>query len=176
MSVSKLFNMKTILTAPIKKGKDVWIADTARVFGQVVLGSEVSIWFGAVIRGDINKIKIGNRSNVQDNAVIHVDAGFPTTIGNDCIVGHGAIVHGATLKNNVLIGMHATVLNGAVIGNYCIVGANALVTEGMQIPDFSLVLGSPAKVVKKLTEQQMERVKQNAKSYVDLSKYYLKYF
>lgn len=176
MSVSKLFNMKTILNAPIKKGKDVWIADTARVFGRVVLGSEVSIWFGAVLRGDINKIKIGNRSNVQDNAVIHVDAGFPTSIGNDCIVGHGAIVHGATLKNNVLIGMHATVLNGAVIGNYCIVGANALVTEGMQIPDFSLVLGSPAKVVKKLTEQQMERVKQNAKSYVDLSKYYLKYF
>lgn len=168
--------MKDILQTPIQKGEQVWIADTARVFGKVTLGSECSVWFGAVLRGDADEINIGDRSNVQENAVIHVDPGFPVNIGHDCIIGHGAIVHGATLENHVLIGMHATILNGAKIGNYCIIGANALVTEGMVVPDYSLVLGSPAKVVKQLSEIQIEKVKRNAEAYVLLSKEYLKHY
>jgi carbonic anhydrase/acetyltransferase-like protein (isoleucine patch superfamily) len=113
---------------------------------------------------------------VQENAVIHVDPGFPAIIGDDCIVGHGAIVHGASLANNVLVGMHATILNGAKIGNFCIIGANALVTEGTIIPDYSVVLGSPAKVVKQLSDEQIEKVKRNAQAYVDLGKEYIKYW
>jgi carbonic anhydrase/acetyltransferase-like protein (isoleucine patch superfamily) len=168
--------MKKILSTPINKGKDVWIADTARVFGLISLGDECSIWFGAVLRGDADSIRIGNRSNVQENAVIHVDPGFPAIIGDDCIIGHGAIVHGATLANNVLVGMHATILNGAKVGNFCIIGANALVTEGTIIPDYSVVLGSPAKVVKQLSDEQIEKVKRNAQAYVDLGKEYIKYW
>jgi carbonic anhydrase/acetyltransferase-like protein (isoleucine patch superfamily) len=168
--------MKTILQTPIEIGEQVWIADTARVFGRVKLGDECSVWFGAVLRGDADSITLGNRSNVQENAVIHVDPGFPVTIGDDCIIGHGAIVHGATLANNVLIGMHATVLNGAKIGNFCIVGANALVPEGMEIPDYSVVLGSPARIVKQLTEVQIEKVKRNAEAYVLLSKEYIAHY
>ncbi len=171
-----LARLEEILSMPIKKGIDVWIADTARVFGQVTLGDFCSVWFGAVIRGDGDTITIGNRSNVQENSVIHVDPGFPVTIGHDCIIGHGAIVHGATLGNHVLIGMHATVLNGAGIGDFCIIGANALVTEGMQVPPYSLVLGSPAKVVKQLSDTQIENVKRNAQTYVDLSGEYLKHY
>jgi carbonic anhydrase/acetyltransferase-like protein (isoleucine patch superfamily) len=176
MSNAVLSNMEKILNAPIKKGKDVWIADTARVFGNVVLGDECSIWFGAVLRGDNDAIVVGNRSNVQENAVVHVDPGFSASIGNDCIIGHGAIVHGATLGNNVLVGMHATVLNGANVGNFCIIGAHALITEGMHIPDYSVVMGAPAKVVKQLTAEQIEKVKKNAQAYVDLSKEYIKHW
>lgn len=168
-----LLRMKEILQAPIKKGKEVWIADTARVFGKVTLGDECSVWFGAVLRGDSDTITLGNRSNVQENAVIHVDPGFPAIIGNDCIIGHGAIVHGATLGDHVLVGMHATVLNGAKVGNFCIIGAHALVTEGMVIPDHSIVMGSPAKVVKQMTPEHVEKVKRNAQAYVNLSKQYI---
>lgn len=171
-----LSRIKEILNTPIQKGKDVWIADTARVFGRVTLGDECSVWFGAVLRGDGDDISVGNRTNIQENAVVHVDPGFPTTIGTDCIIGHGAIVHGATLGNHVLVGMHATVLNGAVVGNFCIIGANALVTEGMRIPDFSIVMGAPAKVVKQLSEAHIVKVKRNAQSYVELSKEYLKHW
>lgn len=161
------------LKQAIGKGKEVFIADTARVFGKVTLGDEVSIWFGAVLRGDGDTIKIGNKSNIQDHAVIHVDPGFPTFIGNECIVGHGAIVHGATLSNNVLVGMHATILNGAEIGEFSIIGAGALVPEGMKIPPYSLVLGVPAKVIKTITEEQKVKIIKNAESYVNLSKVYL---
>jgi carbonic anhydrase/acetyltransferase-like protein (isoleucine patch superfamily) len=169
-----LSSIKEILNTPIRKGSEVWIADTARVFGRVTLGDECSVWFGAVLRGDGDTISVGSRTNIQENAVVHVDPGFPTTIGTDCIIGHAAIVHGATLGNHVLVGMHATVLNGAVVGNFCIIGANALVTEGMQIPDYSIVMGSPAKVVKQLSDVHIEKVKRNALSYVELSKEYLK--
>lgn len=155
------------------KGKAIFIADTARVIGNVNLGDEVSIWFGAVLRGDADKISIGNRSNIQDNAVIHVDPGFPTTIGEACIVGHGAIVHGATLANNVLVGMRATIMNGAHIGEYSIIGAGAVVPEGMQIPPFSLVLGIPAKIIRSIDEEQKNKIVKNADSYVNLSKVYL---
>jgi carbonic anhydrase/acetyltransferase-like protein (isoleucine patch superfamily) len=168
-------DLKQVLQTPVEKGKEVWIADTARVFGQVTLGDECSVWYGAVLRGDGDTITIGNRSNIQENAVVHVDPGFPVTVGEECIIGHGAIVHGATLGNNVLVGMQATILNGARVGNFCIIGAHALVTEGMVIPDNSLVMGVPAKVVKPLSEEQLQKVKQNAVSYVELSKQYLKY-
>lgn len=167
---------KSILTTPIQKGKEVWIADTARVFGQVVLGDECSVWFGAVIRGDGDAIHIGNRTNIQENAVVHVDPGFPVSIGHDCIIGHGAIVHGATVGDHVLVGMRATILNGAKIGRFCIIGAHALVTEGMEVPDYAVVMGSPGKVVKQLNEQQIEKIKQNAASYVNLSKVYLQFW
>ena len=176
MSGSFLKDMKSILQTPIQKGKDVWIADTARVFGKVILGDESSVWFSAVLRGDSDLIKIGDRSNIQESAVVHVDPGFPTTIGNDCIIGHGAIVHGATLGNNVLVGMHATVLNGAQIGNFCIIGAHALVTEGTIIPDYSIVMGAPAKVVKQMSDSHVEKIKRNAQAYADLSKEYIKHY
>jgi carbonic anhydrase/acetyltransferase-like protein (isoleucine patch superfamily) len=171
-----LSQLKHILQKPIQKGNDVWIADTARVFGQVSLGDECSVWFGAVLRGDGDRIDVGNQTNIQENAVVHVDPGFPVKIGAACIIGHGAIVHGATLGNHVLVGMHATILNGAVVGDFCIVGANALVTEGMVIPDYSIVMGSPAKVVKQLSEVHIDKVKRNAESYVELSKEYLKHY
>ena len=169
-------DLQKILQTPITKGNEVWIADTARVFGQVTLGDACSVWFGAVLRGDGDTIAVGNRTNIQENAVVHVDPGFPTQIGHDCIIGHGAIVHGATLGNHVLVGMQATVLNGAKVGNYCIIGAHALVTEGMQIPDYSIVMGAPGKVVKQLSAEQIEKVKRNAAVYVELGKQYLKYW
>lgn len=171
-----LKNLHKILRTPIKMGANVFIADTARVFGKVTLGNNCSIWFGAVLRGDTDHITLGSNSNVQENAVIHVDPGFPVTVGNNCIIGHGAIVHGATLGNHVLVGMHATILNGANIGNFCIIGANALVTENMQIPDFSIVIGCPAKVVKQLNQQHIDKVKRNAQAYVDLAEGYLKFY
>jgi carbonic anhydrase/acetyltransferase-like protein (isoleucine patch superfamily) len=165
--------IRDILNTEIIKGSDVWIADTARVFGRVTLGDQCSVWFGAVLRGDGDDIVLGARTNVQEGAVVHVDPGFPARTGHSCIIGHGAILHGATLGNHVLLGMHATVLNGAVIGNNCIIGAHALVTEGMKIPSGSLVLGAPAKVVKQLSEAQVEKVRTNADVYVRLGAEYL---
>jgi carbonic anhydrase/acetyltransferase-like protein (isoleucine patch superfamily) len=162
-----------ILNQAIGKGKEVFIADTARVIGNVNLGDEVSIWFGAVLRGDGDKITIGKRSNIQDNATIHVDPGFPVEIGEECIIGHGAVVHGAKISNNVLIGIHATVLNGAIIGSYSIIAAGALVTEGMVIPPNSLVVGVPGKVIRNIGQDQMEKIEKNAQSYVNLSKAYI---
>jgi carbonic anhydrase/acetyltransferase-like protein (isoleucine patch superfamily) len=164
------------LDTPINKGKNVFIAPTATVIGDVTLGNEVSVWYGAVLRGDSDTISVGDRSNIQDNAVIHCDPNDPAIIGEDCIIGHGAIVHGAELKNNVLIGMHATVLNNAVIGEYSIIGANALVTSGTIIPPKSLVLGSPAKVVKAISEKQMKDIQENADVYVAKSKEFIEYY
>ena len=160
------------LKAKVKKENNVFIAPNATVIGNVELKENSSVWFGAVLRGDNDKITIGERTNIQDNAIIHVDPGFSATIGNDVIIGHAAIVHGATIGNNTLIGMRATVLNGAVIGNFCIIGAHALVTEKMQVPDYSVVMGSPGKVVKQLTDKQIEAVKKNADVYVELAKKY----
>ncbi|MBX2986062.1 MAG: gamma carbonic anhydrase family protein [Bacteroidia bacterium] len=162
-----------MLQNTIKKGKEVFIADNARVIGRVELGDEVSVWFGAVLRGDIDEIKIGNRTNLQDNVVIHVDKNSPCIIGDECIIGHGAIVHGAKLANNVLVGMHATVLNDVEIGEYSIIGAGAVVSQGVKIPPFSLVLGVPGKVVKTYDESIKARIRQNAQNYIDLSKIYL---
>ena len=159
-----------------QKGKNIFIAPNATVIGDVALGDEVSIWFGAVLRGDSDSISVGARTNIQDNAVIHCDPNDPAVIGEECIIGHCAIVHGAKLANNVLVGMNATVLNNAEIGEFSIIGANALVTAGTIIPPYSLVLGSPAKVVKKLSKDQVEGIRINAKVYVDKAKEYIAYY
>ncbi|MFN8281617.1 MAG: gamma carbonic anhydrase family protein [Chitinophagales bacterium] len=138
------------LEQQVIKHANVFIADTARVLGKVELHDDVSIWFGAVLRADFDKITIGKRTNIQEGVFIHLDEGKPVNIGEDNVVGHGAIIHGATIGNFNLIGMRATILNGAKVGNGCIIGAHALVTENMVIPDGSMVLGSPGKIVKTL--------------------------
>jgi carbonic anhydrase/acetyltransferase-like protein (isoleucine patch superfamily) len=153
--------------------ESAYIADNAAIIGDVTIGKKSSVWFGAVLRGDSDSIKIGRRSNIQDNAVVHVDPGFPVTIGDDCIVGHLALIHGATISNNVLVGMNSTVLNGTQVGEFSIIGANALVTSNTVIPPNSLVLGSPAKVVKTLTDKQIAHVICNAEAYVKLGSEYL---
>lgn len=143
-----------------------WVAPDAHVIGQVELGDDVGIWFGAVLRGDNEPIRIGARTNIQEGVVIHVDPGLPVTIGQGCTIGHRAIVHGCTIGDNSLIGMGATVLNGAVIGNNCLVGANALVTEGKVFPDNSLIVGAPAKAIRLLDEAAVAGLKKSADSYV----------
>ena len=143
-----------------------WIAPNAQVIGDVVLCEDVGIWFGAVLRGDRATMTIGARSNIQDGTVVHTDAGIPLTIGEDCTIGHNAIIHGATIGDGVLIGMGATILNNAKIGDGCIVGANALVTEGKEFPPNSLIVGSPAKAVRDLDPSMRESLLKGAASYV----------
>lgn len=152
-------------TAP-ELAEGVFIADGARVIGRVRLGRHVGIWFGAVLRGDNEWMEIGSDTNIQDNAVLHSDAGQPLTIGAGCTVGHGAIVHGCTVGDNTLIGMGATILNGARIGRNSIVGANALVTEGKVFPDNSLIVGAPAKVVRELDAAAADAIGLSAAHYV----------
>ncbi|MSQ79254.1 MAG: gamma carbonic anhydrase family protein [Flavobacteriaceae bacterium] len=166
-------SLRVALSTAIKKGSNVFIAPNATVIGKTTLGDNVTVMFGAVIRADGDTITIGSRSNVQDNAVIHVDPGCPVSIGHDCIIGHLAIVHGATLGNHVLLGMNATVLNNAKIGDWCIIGANTLVPEGMEIPEGSLVVGTPARILRQLTDEQKEKVRLNAEAYVQLGEAYL---
>lgn len=131
-----------------------WVADSAQVIGNVYLGHRASVWFGAVIRGDNERIHVGDYSNVQENSVIHTDDGIEVKIGNYVTIGHLAMLHGCEIGDNSLIGIGAVVLNNAKIGKNCIVGAKALITEGMEIPDNSLVVGAPAKVVKTLSDKQ----------------------
>lgn len=152
--------------------KTVFIADGARVLGDVEIGKNSSVWFNAVIRADLSDIKIGEGSNIQDNAVIHTSKDFGVRIGDNVTVGHGAIVHGCTVKNNVMIGMGAIVLNGAVIEENCIIGAGALVTQGKVIPAGSLVFGNPAKIVRNLTDQEIRSITDNAASYVEEAEQY----
>lgn len=147
-------------------GADVYVAPGAQVIGRVVLGERASIWFGAVLRGDNDPIRIGAESNVQDGAMIHADPGVPTTIGDGVTIGHHAIVHGATVGDRSLIGMGATLLNRAVIGADCIVGANALVTEGKAFPDGSLIVGSPARLARPLTDAEIAGLRLSAATYV----------
>lgn len=144
----------------------VFIAPGAAVIGRVTLGQRASVWFGAVLRGDSESITVGADSNVQDGAMVHADPGVPTTIGHGVTIGHHAIVHGATVGDNSLIGMGATVLNRAVIGANCIVGANALVTEGKVFPDGSLIVGSPARLLRPLTEAEVAGLRLSAATYV----------
>lgn len=162
------------LMKQVVKGNEVFIADTARVLGKVKLEDNTSIWFGAVLRGDLESIIVGKRTNIQENCIIHVNHGIPVKIGEDNIIGHGAIIHGATIGNFNMIGMGAIILDGAQIGDGCIIGANALITERTVIPDGSMVLGSPGKVVKTLP---IEAVKQGVlfgvNEYVDEAKRFL---
>ena len=145
---------------------DNFVAPGAHVIGDVTLATDASIWFGVVVRGDAEKISIGEGSNVQDAAVLHADPGYPLVIAADVTVGHKAMLHGCTVGSGSLIGINAVVLNGAVIGEQCLIGANALVTENTVIPDGSLVLGSPAKVVRTLDDVQKQALLQSAKHYV----------
>ncbi len=145
-----------------------FVADNATVIGDVVMGEESSVWFGAVIRGDANPIRIGKRTNVQDNVVIHISDTSRADIGDDVTIGHCAVVHGCKIASNVLIGMNSTVLDGAEIGENCIIGANALVPPGKKIPTGSMVMGVPAKVIRQLTEDEIAGIKENAAVYVKL--------
>ncbi len=142
-----------------------YIAPGAVVIGDVRFGDRCSVWFNAVIRGDNDSIVIGDGSNVQDGSVLHVDEGFPLSIGRNVTIGHKAMLHGCTIGDGSLIGMNAVVLNSAKIGRQCLIGANSLVTEGMEVPDGSLVLGSPAKVVKPLTEKHLAELGNPARNY-----------
>jgi carbonic anhydrase/acetyltransferase-like protein (isoleucine patch superfamily) len=158
-----------------KLGKNVYIAKTAVVLGDVTLGANSSVWYGAVLRGDINRIIIGHHSNVQDNAVLHLSDDYPCELGSWVTVGHGAIVHACKVGDECLIGMNSAILDGAVIGKQSIIGAKALVTQGMKIPPGSLVLGAPAKVVRKLTKEERAGLKWWAQKYVDNGAYCLRH-
>lgn len=152
-----------------------FVAPTATVVGDVHLEEGTSVWYGAVLRGDTDTIHIGKYTNIQDNAVVHCDPDDPVIIGEACIIGHSAIVHGARLENNVLVGMGAIVLNNAKIGEFSIIGANALITAGTEIPPYSLVLGSPAKVVKTISEVQKKMILNNALEYANKAKTFKAY-
>jgi carbonic anhydrase/acetyltransferase-like protein (isoleucine patch superfamily) len=143
-----------------------FIADSADVIGNVELGEDVGIWFGAVLRGDNELIRVGTGSNVQDLCTLHTDPGYPLTIGEGCTIGHRAILHGCTIGDHSLVGMGAIVLNGARIGRHCLIGAGALVTEGKDIPEGSLVIGAPARDARALTEDEIERLHRSAANYV----------
>lgn len=150
-----------------------FIAETAAIIGRVTLEENVNIWYGVVLRGDDNYIKVGKNTNIQDNSVLHISNKFPCIVGENVTIGHGAVVHACTIGNNVLVGMGAVVLNGAVVEENVIIGAGALVPQGKTIPKNSLVLGSPAKVVRQLTEDEIENLQERADDYVTLSKKYL---
>lgn len=147
--------------------ESVFIAQGAIVLGNVSAGQGSSIWYHATVRGDRDLVTIGDGSNIQDNCVVHVDAGHPVSIGNNVTVGHGAILHGCTIGDNTLIGMGAILLNGCVIGQNCIIGAGALVTQNTRIPDNSLVLGNPGKVKREVTPEEIQSNLANARHYVE---------
>jgi len=149
-----------------------WVADSAQVMGNVQLGEGSSVWFGAVLRGDTETITIGPGSNVQDGSVLHADHGFPLVVGERVTVGHQVMLHGCVIGDETLIGIGATVLNGAKIGKHCLVGARSLVTEGKEFPDGSMILGSPARVVRQLTPEQIEGLRRSAAHYVENAQRY----
>ena len=161
-------------------GKNSWVAPDATVIGNVKMGEDSSIWFGCVVRGDVHKIRIGSRTNIQDLTMIHVthykspdmSDGHPTIIGDDVTVGHRVMLHGCTIEDACLIGMNSTILDGAVIGKESIVGAGALVTGGKKFPPRSLILGSPAKVVRELTDEEVAELYASAKRYVAFKEEY----
>lgn len=153
--------------------KSAFVAESADVIGNVTLGENVNIWFGAVLRGDGMPITVGNNTNIQDNCVVHItDREFETTIGSNVTIGHGAIVHSCTIGNNSLIGMGSIILDGAQIGDHTLIGAGAVVTPGKKIPSGVLCLGSPAKVVRELSEEEKKDLEDSAKKYVELSRKY----
>ncbi len=164
-----------------KIGKNCWIAKSADVIGDVKMGEDVSIWFGCVIRGDVHYIQIGDRTNIQDLSMIHVthytkddkSDGFPTIIGNDVTIGHRVMLHGCIIEDACLIGMSATILDGAIIGKESIVGAGSLVTKNKKFPPRSLIVGSPAKVVRELTDKEVKELYDSAKRYVNFKNNYM---
>lgn len=159
---------------PVKQGQNYFIAPSADVIGDVVIGKDVSIWFQAVLRADTDSIHIGDNSNIQDGCIVHVDSGYPVHVGHSVTVGHKAMLHGCTIGDRSLIGIGAIILNGATIGKNCVIGAGALITENTQIPDNSLVVGSPGKVIKSVSDQQVELLKASAHHYVQAGEDYKK--
>ncbi len=149
-----------------------WVADNAEVMGDVRLGENVSIWFNTTLRGDNDPITIGDGTNIQDGSVLHTDEGVPLTIGRNVTVGHMVMLHGCSIGDESLIGIGAIVLNGAKIGRNCLVGAGALVTEGKEFPDGSMIIGSPAKVVRQLTPEQIDGLRHSAQHYIDNARRY----
>ena len=145
--------------------EDTWVAADANLIGKVVMFAGSSVWFGSTIRADHEVILIGEGTNVQENTVMHIDKGFPLTIGTNCTIGHKVMLHGCTIGDNTLIGMGATVLNGAKIGKNCLIGAGALITEGKEIPDGSLVMGVPGKVVRQLDDEAIAKLEASALHY-----------
>ncbi len=164
-----------------KPVKNSWIADSADVIGNVTIGEDVSIWFGSVIRGDVHKITIGDRTNIQDLSMLHVthykkddmSDGHPTIIGSDVTIGHRVMLHGCTIEDACLIGMSATILDGAVIGKESIVGAGALVTKNKKFPPRSLIMGTPAKLIRELTDAEVQELYDSAARYVEFKNDYL---
>ena len=150
-----------------KLGEGAWVADSAQLIGNVILGDNASVWFGTVARGDNEPITIGRNTNVQDMSALHSDSGVPLTLGENVTVGHMVMLHGCTIGDNTLIGIGAVVLNNARIGRNCIVGAGSVVTEGKEFPDNSLIIGAPAKVVRTLDEAAAEKLRHNAEHYVN---------
>ncbi|MFK8049312.1 MAG: gamma carbonic anhydrase family protein [Halioglobus sp.] len=155
-------------------GQGHFIAPNAAVIGDVTLHDSASVWFSCVLRGDAERIEIGANSNIQDGAVVHADQGFPAVIGENVTVGHNAMIHGCSIGDGSLVGINAVVLNGAIVGKGCLIGANALVTEGMEVPDGSMVLGSPGKIKKTLTEEERSVLAINAEHYVANGKHFAK--
>ena len=155
------------------KFEGVYIAPTATVIGDVEISPDSSVWFGAVIRGDVASIKIGRRTSVQDDAVIHVSEGVGTVVGDDVTIGHSAVIHGCNIEDMILIGIGAIVLDNATVGTGSIIGAGAVVTEEAAVPPRSLVLGVPGRVVKEVTSEQIEWIKNNAEQYVQLARRYM---
>ncbi len=151
---------------------EYFVAPTASVIGRVTLGRNASIWFGAVLRGDGNTIEIGDGSNIQDNAVVHIDSDAPARVGKDVTVGHSSVVHGCTIGDGSLIGIGATLLSHSKIGRYCLVGANALITERKEFPDRSVIIGAPAKRVREVTDEEVEMLKESAAHYAALGRRY----
>ena len=157
-----------------KNSGENWVAPNATIIGDVTLEKNSSVWFNAVIRGDNENIHVGEGSNVQDGSVLHTDPGCPLRIGKDVTIGHIVMLHGCTIGDNSLIGIGAVILNNAKIGNNCIIGAKALITENKEIPDNSLVVGAPGRVVRKLTDDEIGKITENAKHYQDNWKRYVK--
>ncbi len=151
-----------------------WVAPSAAVVGKVRLNTDSSVWFGAVLRGDNEWIELGERSQIQDNATLHTDLGFPLTIGADCVIGHSVILHGCSIGDGVLIGMGAIVLNGVRIGAHCLVGAGALLTEGKTFPERSLIVGTPARAIRTLDDDALKAIAAGADFYVRNFKRYAK--
>jgi len=154
--------------------KDSWVAANAVLIGKVILKKDANVWFNVVLRGDIEAITIGEGSNVQDGSIFHTDPGCPLTLGKSVTVGHMVMLHGCEIADNTLIGIGSTILNKTKIGKNCIIGANTLITENKVIPDKSLVLGSPGKIIRQVTDKEIEDIKENARHYVENFKKYKK--
>ena len=158
----------------VKNAGENWVATNSSIIGDVTLEKNISIWFNATLRGDVENIYVGEGSNIQDGSVLHTDPGFPLKVGRDVTIGHLVMLHGCTIEDNSLIGIGAIILNGAKIGKNCIIGANALVTENKVIPDNSLVVGSPGKIVRQVSDEEAKSITENAIHYQKNWKRYLK--